>query len=237
VSTYIYAITGSDHPHTLEGLSGVGEPAGALRTIEAGSLSAVVSDAPENLRAKRRDLAAHQAVLEKLMADGATLPMRFGLVGPDDGSVESVLQESAEEYAERLSELDGCVEYNLKAAREEDDLLREIIAGDDEIRQLRESTRDNPAAQEDKVRLGEKVAGQVEARGKAEGDALAERLSGAAQRHTVSEPTGTNFLNASFLVRREDAAAFAQAVQEEAERHGDAYSLNLHGPLPPYSFV
>ncbi|SCK52247.1 GvpL/GvpF family gas vesicle protein [Streptomyces sp. WMMB 322] len=237
MSTYIYAITAADHPQNLEGLNGVGEPAGTLRTVKSGSLGAVVSDAPGDLRAKRRDLAAHQAVLERLMADGATLPMRFGLVGPDDGAVETVLEENQDVYAERLSELDGCVEYNLKAGREEDDLLREIVAGSEEIQRLREVTRDRPEAQDEKIRLGELVSNEVQARHEAEGGELLQRLSGGAQRHTVAEPTQSHFLNASFLVRREDAADFAQAVHEEAERKGDAYSLNLHGPLPPYSFV
>lgn len=237
MATYIYAVTSADHPHNLEGLSGVGDPAGKLRTVRTKALSAVVSDAPEDLRAKRRDLAAHQAVLEKLMADGATLPMRFGLVGPDDGSVESVLEENEEQYTERLSELDGCLEYNLKAAREEDDLLREVIAGSEEIQRLREVTRDNPAAQEEKVRLGELVSGEVQARHEAESRDLAERLKPGVRRVSVGEPTQQHFLNASFLVRREDAAAFTEAVHRESERLGDAYSLNLNGPLPPYSFV
>ncbi|OEV30346.1 gas vesicle protein [Streptomyces nanshensis] len=237
MSTYIYAITSAEHPQNLQGLSGVGEPAGTLRTVGTKSLSAVVSDAPEDLRAKRRDLAAHQAVLEQLMADGATLPMRFGLVGPDDGSVESVLEENKDAYAERLAELNGCVEYNLKAAREEDDLLREIVAGSAEIQRLREVSREHPEAQEEKVRLGELVSNEVQARHEAEARDLVERLSGGAQRHSVAEPTQSHFLNVSFLVRREDSAALAQSVHEEAERRGDVYSLNLHGPLPPYSFV
>lgn len=237
MSTYIYAITAAGHPQNLQGLNGVGEPAGTLRTVKSDSLSAVVSDAPGDLRAKRRDLAAHQAVLEQLMADGATLPMRFGLVGPDDGSVESVLEESEEVYTARLSELDGCLEYNLKAAREEDDLLREIIAGSEEIQRLRETTRDNPAAQEEKVRLGELVSSEVQSRQDAEARDLAERLKPGARNHSVGEPTQSHFLNASFLVRREDAAAFTESVHREAERLGDAYSLNLNGPLPPYSFV
>ncbi len=237
MSTYIYAITAAEHPRNLEGLSGVGEPAGELRTVATKKLSAVVSDAPEDLRAKRRDLAAHQAVLEALMADGATLPMRFGLVGPDDGSVESVLEENQDAYAERLSELAGCLEYNLKVAREEEDLLREIISDSEEIGRLREVTRENPMAQEEKVRLGELVSQEVEARQEAEGKELVAQLADVAQRHAVAEPTQTHFLNASFLVRRDDAAAFSKAVTEEAERRGDAYSLSLYGPLPPYSFV
>jgi len=237
VPTYIYAITSAEHPQSLEGLSGVGEPAGPLRTVKTKTLSAVVSDAPEDLRAKRRDLAAHQAVLEQLMADGATLPMRFGLVGPDDDSVASVLDENQDAYVQRLTELDGCLEYNLKVAREEEDLLREIIAGSEEISRLREVTRENPDAQEEKMRLGEQVSQEVQARHEADGKDLVDRLADGARRHVVAEPTQSHFLNASFLVRRDDAAAFSQAVHEEAERRGDAYSLNLYGPLPPYSFV
>jgi len=237
VPTYIYAITAAEHPQSLEGLSGVGDPAGRLRTVKTKTLSAVVSDAPEDLRAKRRDLAAHQAVLEQLMADGATLPMRFGLVGPDDDSVASVLDENEDAYAQRLTELDGCLEYNLKVAREEEDLLREIIAGSEEISRLREFTREHPEAQEEKMRLGEQVSQEVQARNEADGKDLVDRLADGARRHVVAEPTQSHFLNVSFLVRRDDAAAFSQAVHEEAERRGDAYSLNLYGPLPPYSFV
>lgn len=235
--TYIYAITAAEHQQSLEGLSGVGEPAGPLRTVKTKTLAAVVSDAPEDLRAKRRDLAAHQAVLEQLMADGATLPMRFGLVGPDDDSVASVLEENQDAYAQRLTELDGCLEYNLKVAREEEDLLREIIAGSDEISRLREVTREHPEAQEEKMKLGEQVSQEVQARNEADGKDLVDRLADGARQHVVAEPTQSHFLNVSFLVRRDDAAAFSQAVHEEAERRGDAYSLNLYGPLPPYSFV
>ncbi|MFC4496941.1 GvpL/GvpF family gas vesicle protein [Streptomyces ovatisporus] len=237
MSTYIYAITAAGHPQKLDGLTGVGDPAGRLRTVRTKALSAVVSDAPEDLRAKRRDLAAHQAVLETLMADGATLPMRFGLVGPDDASVTSVLEENEEGYTQRLSELDGCLEYNLKAAREEDDLLREIITESEEISRLREFTREHPEAQDEKMRLGELVSNEVQARHEADGKDLVERLAGGAQRYSVAEPTQQHFLNASFLVRRDEAAAFSQAVDEESRRRGEAYSLSLYGPLPPYSFV
>jgi hypothetical protein len=237
VPTYIYAITAADHPQNLEGLSAVGEEPGQLRTVKSKTLSAVVSEAPEDLRAKRRDLAAHQGVLEALMADGATLPMRFGLVGPDDDSVVSVLEENQEAYTARLAELAGCIEYNLKVSREEDDLLREVIAASEEISRLREVTRENPGAQEEKVRLGEMVSQAVQAREDEEAGEVAERLAGGAERYSAAEPTKEHFLNASFLVRRDDAGAFSQAVKEEAERRGDAYSFNLYGPLPPYSFV
>ncbi|WP_406090635.1 GvpL/GvpF family gas vesicle protein [Streptomyces sp. NBC_01013] len=234
--TYIYAITGADHPLPLNGLHGVGDPPSALRTLRTDRLAAVVSDAPPGLRAKRRDVMAHQTVLEALMAGGATLPMRFGLVGPGDDEVTAALDREADGYRERLAELNGRVEYNLKAGRDEDDLLREIMTEDDGIRQLNERTR-TEGNHDDRVALGETVAREVAARHQREAEEVAGRLADAATRSSHAEPGPQHFLNLSFLVPRAETDAFVAAVQREAEQRGDAYSFTLTGPLPPYSFV
>lgn len=235
--TYIYAITAADHPLRLDGLSGVGEPAADLRTVKTRDLGAVVSDTPADLRAKRRDLVAHQSVLERLMADGAALPMRFGLVGPDDEQVRTALDQGKDSYTARLAELDGRLEYNLKVSREEESLLREILTQSAEARRLSEYTRENPGAQNEKMALGELVSQEIQARQEAMAKDVAQTLASAAERVSEGEPTKTHFLNVSFLVRRDEAAAFSQAVHEEAERRGEDYAFSLNGPLPPYSFV
>ena len=54
MSSYVYCVTRASHPLPLEGAVGVGEHAPALRLVREQDLVAVVSDAPENLRAKRR---------------------------------------------------------------------------------------------------------------------------------------------------------------------------------------
>lgn len=235
--TYIYAITPAEHPLRMDGLQGVGKDGSALRTVSTPTLSAVVSTAPEGLRAKRRDLAAHEAVLEQLMADGAVLPMRFGLVGPDDDAVTQALEENVGVYTERLKELDGRLEYNLKVTREEEDLLREIIATDDQVRQLNEQTREQPDAHDAKVRLGELISQRVTSRQSADSDNIVQNLSAYAVGSSVSDPTSKHFMNVSFLVERNKAAAFSEAVHQDAEQRGDAYTYYLHGPLPAYSFV
>lgn len=237
MSTYIYAITAADHPLRVDGISGIGDPAPELRVVRTKALSAVVSDAPPDLRAKRRDLVAHQSVLEGLLADGAALPMRFGLVGPDDDRVVAALEQQHDTYLERLKEIDGCLEYNLKVARDEQDLLTEIVSESDQARELNERTRRNPAARDQKVALGELISNEVRARQESDSRDLVARLTPAAVRVAVGEPTRTHFLNVSFLVRRDGAAAFSQAVDEESDRRGDTYTLALNGPLPPYSFV
>ncbi|MEU2158054.1 GvpL/GvpF family gas vesicle protein [Streptomyces sp. NPDC019396] len=237
MATYVYAITHAHHPLRLEDVEGIGKPPLPLRTVTTKHLAAVVSEAPPGLRAKRRDVLAHQAVIERLMRDGATLPMRFGLVGPDDEQVAAVLEQQRETYGERLSELSGHVEFNLKATRDEDDLLREIMRDSEEIRRLNERGRTDSARHDERVALGEMVAQEVAARQEREAAELVGRLGPSAARTALGEPTGSHFLNASFLIDGETAAAFSRAVQEEAGRLGDAYTLTLTGPLPPYSFV
>ncbi|WP_412080056.1 GvpL/GvpF family gas vesicle protein [Streptomyces sp. SJL17-1] len=63
----------------------------------AGSLCAVVSDAPDGLRPKRRDVMAHQAVQEHLMAT-ARCALRFGLTAPDDEAVRDALEQGSGQY-------------------------------------------------------------------------------------------------------------------------------------------
>ncbi|MEI7034737.1 GvpL/GvpF family gas vesicle protein [Streptomyces pratensis] len=237
MSTYVYAITRADHPLPVDGLRGVGDPPSALRVLRTGGVAAVVGDAPPGLRAKRRDVMAHQGVLETLMADGSTLPMRFGLVAPGDDDVTAALDREAEVYGERLAELDGHVEFNLKAGRDEDDLLREVMADSDEVRRLNERTRTQSGGHDERIALGELVAREVTARHEREAEEVAARLAPAATRASHAEPGPQQFLNLSFLVPREGADAFVAAVRQEAEQRGDAYAFTLTGPLPPYSFV
>ncbi|GAA3367701.1 hypothetical protein GCM10020367_65830 [Streptomyces sannanensis] len=118
MAVYIYSITSKQHPLRIADLCGVGEPPAGLRTVTGGPLCAVVSDAPEDLRPKRRDITAHQEVQQRLMADGTVLPLRFGLLAADDEAVRLTLEERAEEYTDRLRALEGCAEYHLKASQE-----------------------------------------------------------------------------------------------------------------------
>lgn len=237
MGVYVYAITAQDHPVRLNGLTGVGDPAGELRTLTGGPLVAVVSEATEDLRAKRRDLAAHHSVLERLMEDGAVLPMRFGLVADDEQTVAAALETNAGSYVAQLEQVDGCVEYNLKVSRDEDGLLREIVRDSEEIQVLNERTRQDPSSHDDRVALGELVSNEVERRKGSDALRLVEQVAPAAVLHAEGQPTEEDFLNASFLVERARAGEFTEAVRAEAERRGTDYDLKLHGPLPPYSFV
>ncbi|GGQ81523.1 GvpL/GvpF family gas vesicle protein [Streptomyces flaveolus] len=237
MSTYVYGITAGSHPSLPEGLTGVGNPPSEVRVLHEGDLAAIVSDAPEDLRPKRRELLAHQNVLSEAGAEGCVLPMRFGSVAPDDSAVTGVLAERAEHYQERLRALDDRVEYNIKANHVEEAVLHHVMAENPEIRALAESNRQSGGGSyEDKIRLGEMVAAAVKDKESEDGTALERALEPAADAVSVG-PESTGWLaNVSFLVKRETAEEFLAAV-ERARREMPHLEVRVNGPLPPYSFV
>ena len=237
MSTYVYGITSRSHPALPEGMSGVGEPPLPVRVLAAGELAAVVSDAPEGLRPKRRDLLAHQNVLAETGAAGCILPMRFGSVAPDDDSVTQVLGERAQHYQERLRELDGKVEYNVKATHVEEAVLHRVMAENAEVRSLAEANRTSGGGSyDDKIRLGEMVAAAVKAKEAEDAAEVRGALETAGAALSVG-PESTGWLvNLSFLVARDTAEEFLAAVEQVRTSHPHL-DVRINGPLPPYSFV
>ncbi|WP_445283639.1 GvpL/GvpF family gas vesicle protein [Streptomyces sp. DSM 118148] len=237
MSTYVYGITARSHPALPEGMTGVGEPPLPVRVLTAGELAAVVSDAPEGLRPKRRDLLAHQNVLAEAGAGGCVLPMRFGSVAPDDDSVTQVLGERAEHYEERLRELDGKVEYNVKATHVEEAVLHRVMAENAELRSLAEANRTSGGGSyDDKIRLGEMVAAAVKDKEAEDAAEVRTALESAGSALSVG-PESTGWLvNLSFLVARDTAEEFLAAVEQVRTSHPHL-DLRVNGPLPPYSFV
>jgi hypothetical protein len=237
MAVYVYSIVARAHPQRLDGLAGVGDPPATLRTVPAGKLSAVVSDAPEGLRPKRRDLGAHQAVQERLMADGAVLPLQFGFTTTDHDAVQAVLEDRSEEFLERLRALKGCVEYNLKAAQDENALLRQILQESEEARRLNEEIRSGRSSPDLPLALGELVSQEVRVRQDRTAGAVVEALTAFAREQHSSQPAGDDFLNVSFLVDRAKEKSFLAAEQGLAEELGQDFDLRLFGPLAAYSFV
>ncbi|MCA6093255.1 GvpL/GvpF family gas vesicle protein [Streptomyces sp. SCA3-4] len=234
---YVYAITSESHPLRLDDVSGVGDPPTTLYTVGEGSLRAVVSDAPEDLAAGRRDLEAHHTVQGRLWGEGTTLPLSFGFVAPDEDTVRAVLRERGEEFSRALDELSGRVEFNVKAVQNEEALLREVLAGSEQARRLNEATRDGGGTYEDRLALGQLVAQEVQARQESLAAEIVEALRPLTRSEQLSPPSQQYFLNVSFLVDDDKAEEFSRTGAELAERYGEVAELRVRGPLPPYSFA
>ncbi|MDQ0906461.1 hypothetical protein QFZ22_002446 [Streptomyces canus] len=237
MSTYVYGITAASHPALPEDLAGVGDPALPVRVLKEGDLAAIVSDAPEGLRPKRRDLLAHQNVLSEAGAGGCILPMRFGSVAPDDGTVTGVLAERSEHYKERLRALDGKVEYNVKATHDEEAVLHRVMSDNPEVRAMAEANRQaGGGSYDERLRLGEMVVAAVKAREAEDAGEVQRALEAVADAVSVGPESSGWLANVSFLVERDAAASFLEAVDQLRKDHPHL-DLRVNGPLPPYSFV
>jgi len=237
VSTYVYGITASSHPSLPKAVGGVGDPPRPVRVLKQGALAALVSDAPEGLRPKRKELLAHSNVLAEAGAGGCVLPMRFGSIAPDDDTVTSVLAERAEHYGERLTALDGKVEYNIKATHAEEAVLHRVLSENPEIRAITEANRQaGGGTYEERLRLGEMVVAAVKAQEAEDATDVQHTLEPAADAVSVGPDSDGWLANVSFLVGGEEVETFLTAVEQLRKGHPHV-DLRVNGPLPPYSFV
>ncbi|WP_369776527.1 GvpL/GvpF family gas vesicle protein [Streptomyces sp. R33] len=235
---YVYSITAKDHPLRLDGVSGVGAEPSPLRTVTAGTLCAVVSDIAEDIRPKRRDLNAHQQVLEMLMADGVILPLQFGYIATDDLAVRQVLESNAESYLGALKRLEGCAEYHVRASQvDEAPLLQQILQDVPEASDLNNRIRGGDRDPGLPLALGEIVAREVQVRQEALAAGLTEALVPFSREYVAHPPSGSDFLNLSLLVPEEQQEALRTAEANLAREIGSGIDLRFSGPLPPYSFV
>lgn len=237
MSTYVYGITRATHPGRMTGRKGVGEDPATLRVVRSGELAAVVSDAPENLRPKRRDLEAHEAVLEALIADGTVLPMRFGALAAGDDDVERELSARADWYAGRLAELDGHHEVNLKAFHNEQAALSELLTGDPQLRAANDQMRAAGGDYAGQVDFGERVAAALETVRNRDAAQVLSVVRPYASAVYQGPPVDGAFLNVSLLVPDDVLDDLRTRVDELAGRAAGVVELKLSDPLPPYSFV
>jgi len=135
---------------------GINDEPVALVTLEG--LAALTSDVPdEYLEAGRDELLTHSRVLEQALEGGAVLPMRFGVVMPNEKSVrDQLLAPHREQLEAQLEEMDGKVEINIKGIYDEDAVLREVLAEHAEVAQLRQVIHGKPeeATYYERIRLG-----------------------------------------------------------------------------------
>src|SRR4051812_28698164 len=236
---YVYGVVAADTPPPAG--AGLGPLAAPLRTVPSGDLAVLVSDVPAGpLEAGREDLKRHGEVLREAMDQGTVLPMRFGMVMPEEAAVEELLERHRPRLTGLLEHLNGRVELTLRATYEEAPLLREVIGRRSEAARLAERVRgtDEAATYHERIRLGELIVEEIERMREQDTASMLERLEGLAEDVRVGSPPhertayAVSFLVDSGAVERFDEAAKAVAAGEEGRLR-----FSYVGPLPPHSFV
>lgn len=236
--TYVYGLVhaGATVPSGLCGLESSG-----VRTVVHDRLAALVSDVPDGRAlGTRDDLMAHERVVDTMVATTAVLPMRFPGLAERDAVVDELLAPNHDRLLAMLDELDGRVQFTVKGRYEQDVVLREVISDRPEILQLRERVRELPedATYYDRIRLGELVVGELEARRDEESAVLHERLGGGAVAAVARPPSAPEeVLNSAFLVERDHQETFEAAVQALGAELAGRVRLRMIGPVAAYDFV
>jgi hypothetical protein len=238
VAHYIYGIVEAAAP--VPRGRGIGRA--PLRLVASEDAAALVSEIDgDRVRLGREEVLVHARVLERALARGPVLPMRFGIVmsGPEEVRAR-LLDEHGPELRAQLTELAGKVEMRIRATYEEESLLREVVRGRPDIASLREAVRGgaDDATYYGRIRLGELVAGAVERRRDQDAQAIVEALAPAALGVELSGPPHERVVvQASFLVERERLAEFDELLEDVAAGYGGRIRFKCTGPLPPHSFV
>ncbi|MEJ1202704.1 MULTISPECIES: GvpL/GvpF family gas vesicle protein [unclassified Streptomyces] len=206
-----------------------------VRLLTESGLCAAVSAAPARIRPRRRDLLAHQAVLDELAEQGPLLPMRFAVLSPRPDALLSQLRADAAHLSRQLDEVRGCVELNVKGTVVPGHFA-DLVRRDETLRNLALRTRRRPDY-EANVRLGEAIARGVRREARRAAREVLDHLTPLAVRTVQGATDDEQVLSASFLLRSTDERRFRQAVDVRARDCGDRLALSVTGPLPCYSFV
>lgn len=210
--------------------------------VDAGELAAIAGPAPADDEQATRDQAlAHARVLEAAVVDAPVVPFRFGIVVDDARDVgEDLLLAHHDELAPLLERVEGRIQMTVKAAYDEDRLLREIVDGEPEVARLREQVRGRDEAESHaaRVRLGELVNAAVEQARQRDGAAILQRLQPVAVA-AVAGPLEREEMvcNLPLLVERRAERDFERAVEALADEHAGRIRFRLLGPMPAYDFI
>src|SRR5213076_725739 len=232
-AVYVYGVAAAggqlELPAGVEGAEVVVE--------ESDGLAALVSSVPDRpIRATRKNLEAHASVLASALSQrDPVLPMRFGILLPDQAAVAAELLEPSRPELETLLErFAGTVELELKALYpDQQAVLAEVVRADPRIAGLR-----GRGGYHEQLELGELVAARLEETRQADEALLLDRLVPLAldwrAREELPERVAAKL---SFLVERGQVAAFQERAEELAAEYHPLLQLRLDGPLPPHNFV
>jgi Gas vesicle synthesis protein GvpL/GvpF len=225
---------------SLQALDVEGVAGRPVSSIERDGLAAVTTElAEEKLRVRRRDLLRHLRVLEEAFERTTVVPCAFGTVLDSRQAVEEdFLDARQSELRALLERLEGRLQLNVTATYNEEAVLRAILAANPAIARLSAESRSlGDAGHFAAIRLGELVAAALGERRQADAQRLLDRLSAQADDFVAEEAPETTVLKAAFLVQRERAAAFDQALEALAEAEAPLLYFESIGPLPATAFA
>ena len=189
----------------------------------------------------RKDLMAHETVLNAIAQSSPVLPMRFGAVVTDDDAVADELLTPHQDYfVKALGQMEGLTEFSLRGDYDQNAVLTRIVEDNPEIQQLREriARRGRGRSYYDRIKLGEAISHSMDRLKQVDADATLDALERYAIATVVKEPGGENgAVHVAFLVRRDHRSDFERAVDDLGDEWSGRVNLRLIGPTAAFDFL
>ena len=244
IGRYLYAVCRGLDPAALDEVRGLqGRP---LALVPHQELVAVVSDVPlaefdeDGLRRNLEDLAwleptvrTHDEVIHAAAVAAPTAPLRLATICYDDDGVRERLREWYLPLMQALDRVEGCAEWSVKVLTApqavEPVAAAPVTSGAEYLRRKKAAASERTSRDDAALELAGRLHDQLH------------ELATASRQLPPQDPRlsghqGTMVLNGAYLVRVEDADAFAGRVDELAAAHPEIV-VDRRGPWPPYSFA
>ena len=239
VGKYLYAVipAGESREYGEIGIDGA-----RVYTISDGHVAAVVSDFNnEKIRPERRHIAAHQAVLKRLLEEGSPLPISFGVIAEGDKEIRRILSLNRKAFNTQIQRVCDKVEMGVRVAWDVPNIFEYFVNTHAELRVARDQLLggNRSPSQEDKIEVGrffdrllkedrEEHTQKVEA-------SLQSCCSEIKRMPTRSEK---EVMNLSCLVGRQSAEKdFEMAICTAAQDFDNNFTFDFNGPWAPHNFV
>lgn len=210
-------------------------------TLSGGPVSAVVSNVPQKkIRPQRRNLAAHQQVLKRLMAETTPLPMAFGIIADGDKAVADILADHRDLFVAQCQRVSGKMEMGLRVAWDVDNIFDYFINTHPELRAARDTyfSAQCVPSQEDKLELGRLFDQLLREERENLTDQVETTLN--AYCHEIKRGkcrSERDVMNLSCLVGREAEDRFEEGVLKAAGKFDNNFTFDYNGPWAPHNFV
>jgi hypothetical protein len=235
---YLYAIVATEEPLAYPSL---GVEGGDVYTIVDGGIAAVVSRLTRaKIRPERANLKAHQAVLNRLIADTTPLPMAFGTIANSPQAIHKILARNRRAFAEQLARVADKVEMGLRVTWDVPNIFEYLVNTHTELRMARDrlmSAR-HEFTQEEKIELGRMFDRLLNDDRENHVSKVEHILSPLCAEFKANQCRNENeVVNLACLVKRDAQETFSASVFAAAKLFDNNFSFDYSGPWAPHNFV
>jgi len=235
---FLYALVQATPEFHLE-RAGIGET--DVYTVTASGISAVVSTIPgPRLRPERRNLAAHQGVLNRLMESTAPLPMTFGTIAQGEDAVRKMLARNSNAILKQLAQVAGKVEMILRVKWDVPNIFEYFVCRNGVLMAARDQLfgPDSAPTQDDRLEIGrlfERVVSEEREEHTLRVEKALSTYCAEIKRNKCRSEL--DIMNLACLIPKEMVKVFEEKVLHAAESFDNSFAFDYSGPWPPYNFV